>query len=60
MVRCPRCGGLLLGKKEYRTRSCPHCGHRMQLKGLRVLGRTDSAREAVVIIQALKKKESGK
>ncbi len=59
-MRCPRCGGLLLGKAEYRTRSCPHCGHRMPLRGLRVLGRTDSAREAVTIIQALKEKESGK
>jgi DNA-directed RNA polymerase subunit RPC12/RpoP len=59
VVRCPRCGGLLLGKTVNRTRSCPHCGHRMPLRGLRVLGRTDSAREAVAIIQALKEKEAG-
>jgi DNA-directed RNA polymerase subunit RPC12/RpoP len=60
VVRCPRCGGLLLGKMVHRTRSCPHCGHRMALRGLRVLGRTGSPREAVALIQALKEKDSGR
>lgn len=60
VVRCPRCGGLLLGKMVHQTRSCPHCGHRMALRGLRVLGRTDSPREAVALIQALKEKDSGR
>jgi transposase-like protein len=58
VVRCPRCGGFLLGKTSYRTRSCPHCGHRTTLRGLRVLARTDSSQEAVTLIQALKGKEA--
>jgi transposase len=58
VVRCPRCGGFLLGNTVHRTRSCPHCGHRTTLRGLRVLARTDSSREAVSLIQALKKKEA--
>lgn len=60
VVRCPGCGGLLLGKTVHQTRSCPHCGHRMALRGLRVLGRTDSPMEAVSLIQSLKEKETKK
>ena len=60
VVRCPRCGGLMLAKTVQRTRSCPHCGHRAELRRLRVLGRTGSPREAVALIQALKEKDSGK
>lgn len=59
VVRCPRCGGLMLAKPVHRTRSCPHCGHRTTLHGLRVIGKTDSSRQAVALIQALKEKEAG-
>ncbi len=58
VVRCQRCGNLILGNTRYRTRTCTHCGHRAVLKGLRVLGRTDSSQEAVALIQALKKREA--
>ena len=60
VVNCPRCGGLMLAKTVHRTRSCPHCGYRAELRGLRVLGRTDSSTEAVALIQALKEKRVGK
>lgn len=57
IVRCPRCGGLMLANTSYRTRSCPSCGHRSKLSGLKVLSRTDSTRDAVALIQAMKRKE---
>jgi DNA-directed RNA polymerase subunit M/transcription elongation factor TFIIS len=60
VVNCPRCGGLMLAKTVHRTRSCPRCGYRAELRGLRVLGRTDSSTEAVALIQALKEKRVGK
>jgi len=60
VVNCPRCGGLMLAKTVHRTRSCPRCGYRAELRGLRVLGRTDSSTEAVALIQALKEKMVGK
>lgn len=60
VVNCPRCGGLMLAKTVHRTRSCPHCGQRSKLHGLRVLGRTSSPAEAVALIQALKEKKFGK
>ncbi|UCH57999.1 MAG: DUF1922 domain-containing protein [Candidatus Bathyarchaeota archaeon] len=58
VVKCLRCHNLVLGNTRYRTRACPHCGHRMVLRGMRALGRTDSSREAVALIQALKRKEA--
>lgn len=58
VVRCPRCGGLLLGNTAHRTRACPHCGHRATLNGLRVLARTDSPQEAVKLIQAMKERSA--
>lgn len=60
VVNCPRCGGLMLAKTIQKTRSCPHCGNRAELRSLRVLGRADSPKEAVSLIQALKEKGVGK
>jgi DNA-directed RNA polymerase subunit RPC12/RpoP len=54
VVRCPRCRGLVLGNTTYRTRACSHCGHRLVLSGMKVIGRTESSRGAVALIQALK------
>ncbi len=58
VVRCQRCGNIILGNTRYRTRACPHCGHKTVLRGLKVLGRTDSSQEAVALIQALKKRDA--
>jgi hypothetical protein len=43
---------------RYRTRSCTSCGHRNDLRSLRVLGKADSPQEAVALIQSLKKREA--
>jgi len=60
VVNCPRCGSIMLAKTVYKTRSCPHCGYRAELRRLRVLGRASSSTEAVALIQALKEKSVGK
>jgi hypothetical protein len=57
VVRCPRCAGLMLAKASQKTRTCPNCGHRSKLTGLKIHGRTDSSIEAVALIQALKARE---
>lgn len=57
VVRCPRCGGLVLGKTTYRTRACSLCGHRITLRGMKVLGRADSPRDAVSLMQEMKKSD---
>jgi len=60
VVSCPRCGGLMLAKTVHKTRGCPQCGLRAELRSLRALGRTASSTEAVALIQALKEKRAGK
>jgi DNA-directed RNA polymerase subunit RPC12/RpoP len=57
VVRCPRCRGLVLGNTMYRTRACSHCGHRLVLTGMKVIGRTESSIGAVELIQTLKKSD---
>ncbi|MQY82767.1 DUF1922 domain-containing protein [archaeon] len=58
VVRCLRCGNLVLGNRRYRTRSCPSCGHRNDLHSLRALGKADSPQDAVALIQSMKKREA--
>lgn len=58
VVSCQRCNNLLLGDTRYRTRACPHCGLRMVLRGRRALAKTESAQEAVEMIQELKKRDA--
>jgi DNA-directed RNA polymerase subunit RPC12/RpoP len=60
VVNCQRCNNLLLGDTRHRTRTCPHCGLRMVLRGRRVLARTESSQEAVAMIQELKKRDAEK
>jgi DNA-directed RNA polymerase subunit RPC12/RpoP len=59
VVKCPRCGTLVLGNTMYKTRSCTACGFRVNLRGSKVIGRAESPRDAVELIQALKKREAG-
>ena len=58
VVSCQRCNNLLLGDTRYRTRACPHCSLRMVLRGRRALAKTESAQEAVAMIQELKKRDA--
>jgi DNA-directed RNA polymerase subunit RPC12/RpoP len=58
VVSCQKCSNLLLGNTRNRTRACPHCGHRMVLRGRKVLAKTESSQEAVALIQELKKRDA--
>jgi len=58
VVRCPRCGELLLANTDNRTRSCQKCNHRTDIRRLEVLGRTENPRDAVELMKQLKEKDS--
>ena len=61
VVRCLQCRSLVLGNTAYKTRTCPQCGIRLNIRIMRKLGKTDSSREAIKLIQELKKRDvSGK
>ena len=59
VVRCPRCGELMLATTANQTRSCPHCNNRAELKSLRVYGRAETPAEATQLMKTLKAKEGG-
>jgi len=59
VVRCPRCGELMLANTSNQTRTCPNCNNRAELKSLRVYGRAETPSEATALMKALKAKEGG-
>lgn len=58
VVRCPRCGELLLANTANQTRTCPNCNHRVELRTLRVYGRAETPAEATELMKRLKAKDS--
>ena len=60
IIRCQRCHNLLLGNTRNKTRACPHCGQKIILQERKFLAKTESPKEAVVLIQALKKRDAFK
>ena len=59
VVRCPRCGELLLANTDNRTRSCQKCNHRADIHTLKIIGRAKTATEAVILMKTIKEKEAG-
>jgi len=59
VVRCPRCGELMLANTDNQTRTCPGCNNRAELRSLRVYGRAETPAEATALMKALKAKEGG-
>ena len=59
VFRCPKCGEFVLADTVNRTRTCPHCNHRAELKTLRVYGRAETPGEATELMKSLKAKEGG-
>jgi DNA-directed RNA polymerase subunit M/transcription elongation factor TFIIS len=57
IARCPSCGKVMMANTANKTRSCPHCGRRHELSGLRTLARARTSREAVALIQSLKEQQ---
>ena len=57
VVNCPRCGDYMLAKTVNKTRMCPNCGRRSEIGTLKVIGRADSPKEAVALIQSFKERK---
>jgi DNA-directed RNA polymerase subunit M/transcription elongation factor TFIIS len=57
VVNCPNCKGFILANDKNKTRSCPICGYKTNIFNLKVNARVKNYKEAVEIIQNLKKKK---
>ena len=58
IINCPSCGKIIMASTANKTRSCTHCGAKIQVHEAKVLARSKTTQEAVEIIQHLKAKSS--
>lgn len=58
IINCHSCGKIIMASTANRTRSCTHCGAKVNLHGARVLARSSTTTEALAIIQELKQRKS--
>ncbi len=58
IINCHSCGKIIMASTASRTKSCTHCGVKVDLHGARVLARSNTTTEAVAIIQELKQRKS--
>jgi len=49
----------MIADASKKTRSCPKCGYRAEIRALRVVGRTETAAEARRLLQRLKMRRAG-
>jgi hypothetical protein len=54
VLECTQCGGLLLAAKSQKTRCCPYCNAKVDLKKAKRLASAESAMEASEILCKLK------
>jgi DNA-directed RNA polymerase subunit RPC12/RpoP len=57
VVVCTHCGRLLLAVSDKKTRSCPYCGRRVNLKDARVIAHSKNPKEARQVLQEMKTQE---
>ena len=54
IVRCPSCGNLQLANIDTKTKKCINCGHKSDLRTLRIYGRARTPHEASELLKHLK------
>ncbi|MBX5328328.1 MAG: DUF1922 domain-containing protein [Candidatus Bathyarchaeota archaeon] len=54
IVVCSKCGGFLLAKAAQKTRTCPYCGFKVELKKAKKVASAKTAYEASAILRKIK------
>jgi predicted RNA-binding Zn-ribbon protein involved in translation (DUF1610 family) len=57
IVTCNSCGGLLMAANEQKTRTCPYCGSRVDLRRAKKVASANTAFEASEILRDLKSRK---
>jgi DNA-directed RNA polymerase subunit M/transcription elongation factor TFIIS len=57
IIVCPRCGGLLLAASNQKTRTCPHCNTRIEVRKAKKIASAQTAFEASQMLRKLKSKK---
>jgi DNA-directed RNA polymerase subunit RPC12/RpoP len=51
---CSRCGGFIIAKAEQKTKTCPYCGFKVNVREARKIVSAQNAYEASEILRRLK------
>jgi DNA-directed RNA polymerase subunit RPC12/RpoP len=57
VVVCNRCGGLLMAADDQKTRTCPYCGSRVDVRRAKKIASAENAFEASEILRNLKSRK---
>jgi DNA-directed RNA polymerase subunit RPC12/RpoP len=57
IVVCNRCGGLLIATDDQKTRTCPYCGSRVDVRKAKKIASAKNAFEASEILRDLKSRK---
>jgi DNA-directed RNA polymerase subunit RPC12/RpoP len=57
IVKCNRCGGLMLAADTQKTKRCPYCGANVYLQRARRVAAAKTAMEASELLRKIKSKE---
>jgi len=57
IIVCDRCGGLFLAADGQKTRTCPYCSKRVDLRKAKQLASAKSAFEASELLREMKRKK---
>jgi predicted RNA-binding Zn-ribbon protein involved in translation (DUF1610 family) len=57
VIECPSCGGLLMAAEAQKTRTCPYCGAKIDLRRANRLAAAEDAFTASNILRELKKRK---
>jgi len=57
IVKCSKCGGLMLTAKGQKTKTCPYCGKQVNLTKAQKVASASNAFEASEILRKLKSEQ---
>jgi len=57
IVECPSCGGLLMAAEDQKTRTCPYCGKKIDVRRANRLAAAEDPFTASDILRELKSKK---
>jgi len=57
IIECPRCSGLLLVADDKKSRTCPYCGTKVDVRRAKTLASAEDAFTASEVLRELKKQK---
>ena len=56
IIECNRCGGLFLASYGQKTRTCPYCGKRVDVRKAKIISSAKSVSESSELLRSIKRR----